>query len=202
MPRRSPESTCKLLILRRAKRYFPALWTRQQAGTDCAERLRSCEKIILSPLRRRDAEKRSFIFYPPRLCASAVKTIPVICSQLLHLSGRTPNASSLLLRLRLLCRWRRSLVVKNEGRGYRLGKAEPFRTAGGGAGRSPMMGHDVLTRANGGSRSCNVPWPSWPCPGAGRMPVAQQTPHRVYITKLKSMRLFGPKAARPLGATT
>ena len=36
----SPESTCKLLILRRAKRHFPALWTRQQAGRDCAERLR------------------------------------------------------------------------------------------------------------------------------------------------------------------
>jgi hypothetical protein len=36
-PLRSPESACKLLILRRARRYFPALWTRRKAGRNCAD---------------------------------------------------------------------------------------------------------------------------------------------------------------------
>jgi hypothetical protein len=36
----SPESSRKLLILRRGEVNFPALWTRRPAGMDCAERLR------------------------------------------------------------------------------------------------------------------------------------------------------------------
>jgi hypothetical protein len=45
--------------------------------------VRSCRESVFLPQRRRGAEKRAFIFIPPRLCVSEVKGVWMIFSHVM-----------------------------------------------------------------------------------------------------------------------